>query len=189
MTNESVLSSADAMLSQIEVESLREFLPIIGSAKGKLLADQVRKAAPRLVLEVGTLIGYSTVLMGKEMAAGSEIITIEIHPDEADLATRNIQRANVPPKITLIVGDALDVIPTLRGPFDLVFIDAEKVEYLQYLHLAEPKMHSGTVVFADNAGVFADQMADYLSYVREGGNYRSHYIGVGEDGVEISVKL
>ncbi|MCW3999353.1 MAG: O-methyltransferase [Candidatus Bathyarchaeota archaeon] len=189
MTAESMLSGAEGVLGQIEEASQKSFLPIIGPVKGKLLAEEVHKAQPKHVLEVGTLIGYSAILMGREMAADSEMITIEIHEDEAELANLNIQRANVPPKINVIVGDALDVIATLHGPFDFAFIDAEKAEYLQYLKLAEPLLSSGAVIFADNAGVFADQMADYLSYVRTSGNYQSRYVELAGDGVEISVKI
>ncbi len=183
------MSSADTVLNQIEVAAENQFLPIIGPYKGKYLAEEVRKAKPMHVLEVGTLIGYSAVLMGKEMPVDSEIVSIEIHRDEAELAGQNIQRANIPSKVTIIAGNALDVIPTLKGQFDLAFVDAEKTEYMQYLKFAEPKLHSGSVVFADNAGVFADQMRDYLQYVRTSGKYQSRYIAVGDDGVEISVKL
>lgn len=189
MTQQTSVDSADLVLRQIEAQAENVFLPIIGPDKGKYLAMEVRKAKPLSVLEVGTLIGYSAILMGKEMQAGSEIVTVEIHRDEVKLAGENIIKANVPAKIKLIVGNALDVISTLHGPFDLVFIDAEKTEYLQYLKLAESKLHGGTVVFADNAGVFAAQMADYLHYVRHSGFYESRYIQVGGDGVEISVKL
>ena len=189
MSAQTAVSSADEVLRLIEQASEKNFLPIIGPYKGKLLAEEVRKAKPRHVLEVGTLIGYSAILMGKELDDKSEIVTIEIHRDEAELAGKNIVRANIPPKIKIIVGDALQVIPTLRGQFDFAFIDAEKTEYLQYLKLAEGKLRKGAVVFADNAGVFADQMGDYLDYVRNSGKYRSRYVQVGGDGVEISVKL
>jgi predicted O-methyltransferase YrrM len=116
-------------------------------------------------------------------------VTIEIHRDEAELAGKNILRANIQPKIKIITGDALIVIPTLRGQFDFAFLDAEKSEYFKYLTLIEGKLRKGAVVFADNAGVFADQMGDYLDYVRNSGKYQSRYIQVGGDGVEISVKL
>jgi predicted O-methyltransferase YrrM len=105
------------------------------------------------------------------------------------LAGQNIGRANIPPKVKIITGDALQVIPTLKGMFDFVFIDAEKSEYYQYLKLAEGKLQRGAVVFADNVGAFADQMGDYLDYVRASGKYKSRYVQVGKDGVEISVKL
>jgi predicted O-methyltransferase YrrM len=77
----------------------------------------------------------------------------------------------------------------LDGPFDFAFIDTEKSEYFQYLSLAEDKLHKGAVVVADNAGIFADQMRDYLYYVRNSGKYQSRYVQVGGDGLEISVKL
>lgn len=189
MITEQSAGKADEVLEQIQQLSNRDFLPIIGPFKGKYLAEEIRKAKPKLVLEVGTLIGYSAILMGKEMADDSEIITIELHRDEAELAGQNIVRANIPAKVEIITGNALEVIPSLRGPFDFVFIDAEKSEYRQYLALAEPKLPKGTVVFADNAGIFADVMSDYLDYVRNSGKYRSRYVQVGDDGVEISVKL
>jgi predicted O-methyltransferase YrrM len=188
MTQMSV-SSADLVLREIEAQAENVFLPIIGQAKGRYLADEVRKAKPMHVLEVGTLIGYSAVLMGKEMQAGSEIVTVEIHRDEAEQAGKNVLKADIPAKVKIITGNALDVIPTLQGPFDLAFIDAEKTEYLRYLQLAEDKLRKGSVVFVDNAGIFATQMADYLHYVRHSENYESRYFQVGEDGVEISIKL
>jgi predicted O-methyltransferase YrrM len=77
----------------------------------------------------------------------------------------------------------------LQGQFDLVFIDAEKKEYIDYLRLVERKLHKGSVVVADNAGIFADQMRQYLDYVRSSGKYRSKYVPVEEDGLEVSVKL
>jgi len=65
----------------------------------------------------------------------------------------------------------------------------KKTEYLQYLQLAEDKLHSGSAVFADKEGIFADQMSDYLDYVRNSNKYQSRYIQVGDDGVEITIKL
>jgi predicted O-methyltransferase YrrM len=189
MTAPTSASCANKVLELIEKASEKNFLPIIGPNKGKYLATEVRMAKPKRVLEVGTLIGYSAILMGKEMDAEAEIITIEIHRDEAELARQNIVRAKIPAKVQIINGNALQVIPSLKGPFDFAFIDAEKNEYYQYLKLIEDKLRKGAVVFADNAGVFADQMCDFLDYVRKSGKYQSRYIQVGGDGVEISVKL
>jgi predicted O-methyltransferase YrrM len=166
-----------------------EFLPIIGPDKGKILAETVRKAKPKHVLEVGTLIGYSTILIGKELDADADITTIEIHAKEAKVAEENIRRAKIPPKVNVIIGNAIKIIPTLKDCFDAVFIDAEKTEYLEYLRLMEDKLNKGTVIAVDNAGIFADQMQDYLEYVRKSGKYKSTYFQVGDDGVEVSVKL
>jgi predicted O-methyltransferase YrrM len=189
MTTQTAMNNADEVLREIEAASEKNFLPIIGPFKGKYLVEEVRKAKPVRVLEVGTLIGYSAILMGKEMQDKSEIVTIEIHRDEAELAEKNILRANIPAKIKIITGDALEVIPTLEGQFDFAFIDADKNEYFQYLKLIENKLQRNSVIFADNAGIFADQMGDYLDYVSNSSKYRSRYIPVGGDGVEVSIKL
>ena len=183
------MTKANEVLRKIEAMAQSEFLPIVGPDKGKILAEAFRKVKPKHVLEVGTLIGYSAILIGKELNETARITTIEIHAKEARAAEQNIERAEIPPKVDVIVGNALDVIPTLENCFDAVFIDAEKTEYLQYLKLMEDKLHEGTVVVADNAGIFANQMHDYLDYVRNSGNYKSKYVQVGEDGVEISIKL
>jgi len=183
------LTKADDVLKEIERMTENEFLPIIGPDKGKFLVEAFRKVKPKQVLEVGTLIGYSAVLIGKDLDKEAKITTIEIHAAEAKAARENIKRAEIPPEVEVIVGNALKVIPTLRGCFDAVFIDAEKSEYYEYLKLVEDKLHEGTVVVADNAGIFADQMQDYLKYVRDSGRYRSRFVQVGEDGVEISIKI
>jgi len=159
----------------------------VGPEKGKVLVDEIRKAQPKHVLEVGTLIGYSTILMGKQLDKEAHIVTIEIQPEEAKQAEENIWKAKIPPKIDIRIGDALQVIPKLKETFDFVFIDGEKTEYMGYLCLVENKLHKGSVIVVDNAGIFADQMSDYLSYVRTSGKYRSKYVPVGADGLEITV--
>jgi predicted O-methyltransferase YrrM len=183
------LSEAEVVLSEIEVLSQKSFLPIIGPEKGTVLVDAICHHKPKRLLEVGTLIGYSAIMMGKELPADAELITIEIHGDEAYVAERNIQRARIAAKIQVLVGDAKKVIPKLSGKFDLVFLDAEKIEYIEYLRLVEDKLNPEAVVIADNAGIFAEQMHEYLEYVRSSGKYRSRYFGFGSDGVEVSVKL
>ena len=183
------LSKAEKVLKKIEKVTEKKFLPIIGPDKGKILVDIIRKCRPRRVLEVGTLIGYSTVLMAKELESGTHLTTIGIRADEAEKARENLRRAEVPPTVEVITGDAIEVIPTLNGRFDMVFIDADKTEYLEYLRLVEPKIQKGSVIVADNAGIFADEMKDYLRYVRASGKYSSRYVPVGEDGLEVSVKL
>jgi predicted O-methyltransferase YrrM len=184
-----ILSKADKVLKEIESMTERKFLPIVGPDKGRVLVRVIHEVKPKRVLEVGTLIGYSAILMAKELESDAHLVTIEIHANEAETARENIKRAEVSPSIDVVVGDAIKVIPELAGKFDMVFIDAEKTEYLDYLRLVEQKLHRGSVVVADNAGIFADQMKDYLNYVRSSGRYRSEYLSFGEDGVEVSVKL
>ena len=183
------MNSADKVLSRIEKAAQKEFLPKVGRNKGQILAEIVRKTAPKKVLEIGTLVGYSAILIGKELESNAHLISIEIHANEAKRARTNIKEANIPATIDVIVGDAIAVIPKLKEKFDMVFIDAEKTEYLHYLRLIEDKLHKGSVVVADNAGISANQMKDYLNHVRSSGKYNSKYIPVDEDGLEVSVRL
>jgi predicted O-methyltransferase YrrM len=82
------LSKADHVLREIEARASGEFLPIIGPVKGAILAEEVRKAKPKSVLEVGTLIGYSAILIGKELCEDSHLITIEIDADEVEMVLK-----------------------------------------------------------------------------------------------------
>ena len=182
------LNKAEVIMREIEKRANSEFLPIVGPEKGQVIAETIRIVKPKHVLEVGTLIGYSAILMGKELDSDAQIVTIEIHAEEAETAEENIRKADVPAKVEVITGDAIQVIPELTDCFDFVFIDAEKTEYLDYLQLAEDKLCKGTVIVADNAGIFAKQMNDYLDYVRTAGKYNSRYVPVGVDGLEISIK-
>ncbi len=179
----------DVVLRQIEELSERECLPIIGPKKGKHLVDTVRRFKVKNVLEVGTLVGYSAILIASNLPKGGRVVTIEMKPKSARAAEENIKRAGLADRIELLIGDALAVIPRIYSKFDMVFLDAAKNEYLRYLKLSKDKLDRGGVVFADNASTPAHAMRDYLDYVRNSGRYRSEHIDVGFDGVEISAKL
>jgi predicted O-methyltransferase YrrM len=183
------LSNANRVLKEIERKANREFLPIIGPHKGQVLLKVIHEIKPKRVLEIGTLVGYSTILMGKELGSDAHLVSIEIDPDEAQIAEENIKRAKIPSIVEILVGDAIDVLPRLEGMFDLVFIDAEKSDYLNYLKLIENRLHKGSVVAVDNVGFFASQMRKYLEYVRSSGKYDSRYVPANGDGIEISAKL
>ena len=183
------MKQAEAVLKEVEQMTEEHFLPTVGPGKSKILAEIVRKSKPKYVLEVGTLIGYSAIIIGKELDANAHLTTIEIDEDEARTAQENIRQAAIPAKVEVIVGNALKIIPKLKGPFDFVFIDAEKTEYYQYLKLVENKLQKGTTIVADNVVISAGQMKDYLDYVRHSSKYSSKTVRVGQDGLEISVKL
>jgi predicted O-methyltransferase YrrM len=186
---ETHVNKAEQLLNEIADIALIEFLPIVGPAKGKVLAEEVRKAKPKTVLEIGTFMGYSTVLIGRELEKTSKIITIEEHSTEAEVAKDNVTQSEITADVQIITGDAIEVIPTLKNTFDFVFLDATKDEYLQYLKLVENKLQKGAVIVADNIGKFAAETKDYIDHIRTSGKYNSRYIGIGDDGLEISVKL
>ena len=182
-------SKEDEVLEEIEGSAYRRYLPIIGSSRGRVLVDAVRRFRPRRILEVGTLVGYSTILMGRELGEGSEIVTIEYDRDEAEQARANIARAELSARVEVLIGDALEIIPTLEGFFDMVFLDAAKHQYLDYLLLVEDRLPRGGVVVADNVGFMSRSMMGYLDHVRKSGKYESELHRSGGDGIEISVKL
>ncbi len=165
-----------------------KFLPIVGPVKGALLEKLVKENKPNIVLEIGALVGYSAILMAKNMTEG-KIVSLEIDERAAEVARQNIERAGLSDRVEIIVGDAKETIKGLKETFDMIFIDAAKEEYFQYLKLAEKNMRKGTVIVADNAKVFADEMKDYLNYVRNSGNYDSKFYDFGSDGVEVSIRL
>jgi predicted O-methyltransferase YrrM len=182
-------TQAEAVLKEIEIKSLKGFLPIIGPEKGKYLAETVRKSGVEKVLEIGTLVGYSAILIAHNLPQDGMVHTVEIDPHSAELAQVNIYKADLEDKIKIHIGNALNIIPNIDEQFDMAFIDASKEEYFDYLKLIEPKLRKNGIVFADNVKIFADRMGDYLDYVRNSGKYQSRYIDVGFDGVEISTKL
>lgn len=183
------LTEAEKVLEEIEARTKKKFLPIVGPHRGRILTEIIRENKPKNILEVGTLIGYSTILMAKELESDSHITAIEIHKEEAETARKNIRKANVRPTIDVMTGDAKQIIPQLSGKLDLVFLDADKTENMQYLRLFESNLHKGSIIIADNVRMAEDQMKDYLNYVRTSGKYRSKYVPIDEDALEISIKL
>lgn len=167
------------ILRELEQLAKREHLPSIGPIKGKIISEIIQKYKPTTILEIGTLHGYSAILMTAlllDYYHDAKLITIEIEKNLADIARKNIGKAGLAHKIEVVCGNALDVIPTLTAyKFDLIFLDAVKSEYLQYLKLIEVNelMKKGSVVIADNVLLYENEMKDYLVYVRNSGRYDS----------------
>ena len=165
-----------SLLRELEQIAKSEHLPSIGPIKGKIISDIIKRYKPTKILEIGTLHGYSAILMMDLLFDDGKLITIEIDKNLADIARKNIAKAGLSDKIEVISGNALEVIPTLTGyKFDLIFLDAAKSEYLQYLRLLEEKhlMKKDSVVVADNVILFENEMKDYLEYVRSSDRYKS----------------
>jgi predicted O-methyltransferase YrrM len=173
----------DEISGKIEKLARAYGLPIMTNCTRKILVNVIHETKPRRVLEIGTLLGYSTILIGNELERDAEIVTVEIVREIVQIAQENIIRAEISPTVRTMVGDAREIIPRLEGEFDLVFIDGEKKEYLDYLRAVESKLHAQSVVVADNAGLLSDGMQDYLNYVRSSGKYESKYVASEEDGI------
>jgi predicted O-methyltransferase YrrM len=179
------------VLTEIEETARKEFLPSIGPIKGKIIEDVINEHKPKKALEIGTLHGYSAILMANIMLSGKDgkayfddceydsrktiLVSVEKDQKLASIAKKNIENSKLSEKIEVINGDALDVIPKLKSKFDLIFLDATKCEYLKYLRLVEENnlLNKRAVVIADNVLIYENEMKDYLDYVRNSGKYNS----------------
>ena len=121
-----------------------------GQVQGKFLETISTLLQPRRILEIGTFTGYSALCLVKGLPKEGLLHTIELRPDDAAAAKANFDRSNAPERIILHVGNALEIIPTLKETWDLVFIDADKVGYTDYYELVLPGVRQGGIILADN---------------------------------------
>jgi caffeoyl-CoA O-methyltransferase len=123
---------------------------IAGHVQGRLLSILTKMVAPKNILEIGTYTGYSTLCFAEGLPKDGIIHTIEKNDELADIANRYFVISGLNEKIKYHSGDALKIIPTLNIRFDLVYIDGEKKEYPEYLHIVKPLINKGGYLIADN---------------------------------------
>ena len=147
---------ADEALTAAEQSHKLENIPLINVSPnlGKLLYLFTKITKAKKVLEVGTLAGYSTIWMAKALPEDGKLITLEIDPRHAGVARKNINRAGLSSKVEIRTGKAIELLPRLAeekaGPFDLIFIDADKPPYAEYFEWALKLSRPGTLIIADN---------------------------------------
>jgi predicted O-methyltransferase YrrM len=146
---ERLLPPRDALLREMEELARTEAIPITDPEVGRLLSVLARGSGARSILEVGTAIGYGTVWLARG-APEARVATIDVDPRQLDRARSFLERAGALDRVELIAGAALDVLPRLQGPYDLIFIDAVKEEYRRYLDLSLPKLRVGGMLIFDN---------------------------------------
>jgi len=126
----------------------------VSANEGKLLYLIAKMAKAKRVLEIGTLGGYSTTWLARALPPDGKVITLELEQRHADVARRNLDRNGVDERVEIRVGRATDslrkMIETSEAPFDVIFIDADKENYIEYLNLSLQLAHVGTVILADN---------------------------------------
>lgn len=145
-------AALDATLSSTRTAGLPEIQ--VSATQGKLLHVMARAMGARRILEIGTLAGYSAIWLARALPADGRLVTIEVDQKHADVARSNIARAGLADRVDIRVGRAIDVLPRLlaehAGPFDLTFIDADKVGYTGYLDWAIRLSRPGSLIIADN---------------------------------------
>jgi caffeoyl-CoA O-methyltransferase len=151
---EHVTSPHEALLAELSAETIRDNVGpasmLTGPVAGRFLELLVWVAAPRRVLEIGTLTGHSALAMAAALPADGHLDACELDPDRAAVAQRNFDRSPYATKITLHVGPALDTIARLEGGFDFVFLDADKDGYVDYYEAVLPRLSERGLIAADN---------------------------------------
>jgi caffeoyl-CoA O-methyltransferase len=134
----------------------------VGPSEGKLLELLLRLVDAKRVVELGTLVGYSAIHMARVLGPGGHLWSVEYEQRHADVARANIAAAGLSDRVTVVVGPGVDVLPTLveHGPFDAVFIDADKESYAEYGRWAIANLRTGGLVLGDNAYLFGELMND-----------------------------
>lgn len=134
----------------IKNEALRDAVPIIRDETKELLRILLKIKKPKRILEVGTAIGYSSVFMGETTDKDVTITTIENYPKRIVRARENITMAGMSERITLLEGDATEILKTLQGPYDLIFMDAAKGQYINFLPDIKRLLCQNGILISDN---------------------------------------
>lgn len=174
------------MLNRMDRAVEHWFLPIIGKQKGRLMVKLVKSQQPKSAVEVGALIGYSTIIIAANLPPRGRLTSLEVSPFLAFITERNVAEAGLKNRVRVISQDACKALKTMKGPIDFLFIDATKEDYLAYLRAAEPRLLRGALVVADNTKMFKSEMLDYLRHVRKAGRYTSREYDFGFDAMEVS---
>lgn len=179
---------ARRMLALMDRATTLWTIPNVGRAKGRVIRRLIDRHRPTRAVELGSLLGYSAILIAGSLPPRGRLVAIEQNAYLAKFVKANVETAGLARRVKVVVGEALRVIPLLSGRFDFVLIDAAKEDYLDYLRQLEPKLLPGAVIVADNTGVFRRDVAPYLEYVRSaGGRYASRAYEFGDDAMEVSV--
>lgn len=193
-----------AVIEAIEQEALRERVPIIRKEMQSFLKVLLMIKRPMRILEVGAAVGFSSILMSEYMPEGGHITTIENYDKRIPIARANFKRAGKEEQIDLIEGDALEVMHGLKGPYDLIFVDAAKGQYIHYLPEVMRLLGSDGVLVSDNVLQEGDiiesrfaverrnrtihsRMREYLYELKHHDQLQTSIIPLG-DGVALSVK-
>lgn len=188
----------------IEKEALADGVPIIRKEMGNLLKVLLLLKQPQKILEVGTAVGYSSILMSENMPQNCRITTIENYEKRSPVAKNNFKRAGKEEVITLLEGDAMDILKELDGTYDFIFMDAAKGQYINFLPELLRLMPAGGLLISDNVLQEGDivesrygvtrrnrtihtRMREYIYTLTHAEQLETSIVPIG-DGITLSVK-
>src|SRR5579864_2735985 len=157
-------------------------------ASAQLLSILVRASGVTRAIEIGTSSAYSTIWLAWSLApAGGRIISIDRNPDKHALARENLRRANLLDRVELRTGDATEIARQLAGPFDLVFLDADRRKFPEHMQVLLPKLAQKVLVIADNVFSHPEEIAEYLKLVSSLADFQHTTVPVGK-GLSIAFR-
>ena len=188
----------------IEKEAIEDQVPIIRKEMGNLLKVLLELKQPQSILEVGTAVGYSSILMSENMPQNCRITTIENYEKRIPVAKNNFKRAGKEEVITLLEGDAMDILKELDGTYDFIFMDAAKGQYINFLPELLRLMPAGGLLISDNVLQEGDivesrygvtrrnrtihtRMREYIYTLTHAEQLETSIVPIG-DGITLSVK-
>lgn len=151
----------ETKIEKIKVEARANHVPILQDDSMKFIQTLLEIKKPESILEVGTAVGYSALQFSKHLKEGGKIITMELDENTANIARNNIKELGMESVIEVVNTDAYEHMKTLEGPFDVVFIDAAKGQYMKYLEEALRLTKPGSLIIADNVLLRGMVMSDY----------------------------
>ena len=189
-------------LEKIKQKALEEHIPIIMDDTLEVIENYLKENKPQRILEIGTAVGYSAICFTEILAEDGQIDTIERDSERVKEAKENIKKAEVENKINIYEGDAVEILPTLKSKYDVIFIDAAKGKYPFFLKEALRMLNKNGIIFADNilykGYVMSDynkhkqrtavrNLREYIKEVEENPELETEILEVG-DGLAISKK-
>jgi predicted O-methyltransferase YrrM len=145
--------SEPELLAKLQKETWQKILNprmVSGAFQGRVLSMLSKLLRPKSILEIGTYTGYSAICLAEGLAEDGSLTTIDVNEENRWLALKYFKKTNNSERIESLVGNALEIIPTLQTSYDLVFIDADKENYAAYFDMIVPKLKSGALILSDN---------------------------------------
>ena len=191
-----------SILNEQRIYAMLNDVPILRESEVRLFTDLIAMYRPKSILEIGTAIGYSTLLMAECMDSAGRIVSIELDKERHHLAKKYIEASSYAKQITLLQGDANEVLTHLTGTFDMVFLDGPKGHYLTQLKQILPHLEPQAVILADNVlfrgyvegdipspkryRTIVKRLREYLSFVRDKELFNTTMYAMG-DGMSVSI--